>query len=287
MDAGCTGLRVCAQGAMLPSSPSSARLRQGFVGLVSQSSEAAEQRRRRGEGCNTRRFNSTDMGEGDFQTPSTRRRPLTLPLPLKKGERDKLRMIGSCFMTIHAHQSTRAGLATLEDVSPADVDAIVRYWHEATDAHLDFLGIDRARLGTPEDTRARFASAVRDGSPDQKTVAFAIRLDGALVGYTLLNRYAPDTNYSHWHIIVPERRAAGISSALYPHRIKLYFDLFSLARLTHQTRTRNLAVNRMLDKFIAVAETRHIENPDGVALPGEFHLRYVRREDIAGFFERA
>jgi hypothetical protein len=43
----------------------------------------------------------------------------------------------------------------------------------------------------------------------------------------------------------------------------------------------------MLDKFIAVSETKYIEKPDGVALPGEFHLRFVRREDIARIFARA
>jgi len=189
-------------------------------------------------------------------------------------------------MTIHAHQQTAAGLAALDDLSDGGVEAIVRYWHESSDAHLDFLGIDRARLGGPSDTRARFESALRTGSPDQKSVAFAIRLDRALVGYTLLNRYAPEINYSHWHIIAAERRAAGLSSALYPHRIKLYFDLYPLARLTHQTRTRNIAVNRMLDKFVPVAETKHVDNPDGVALPGEFHLRYVTRADIPRFFKQ-
>jgi uncharacterized damage-inducible protein DinB len=52
-------------------------------------------------------------------------------------------------------------------------------------------------------------------------------------------------------------------------------------RLIHQTRTRNAGVNRMLDKFVPAAETRYIEDPDGVALPGEFQLRYVFRRDVA------
>jgi hypothetical protein len=48
-----------------------------------------------------------------------------------------------------------------------------------------------------------------------------------------------------------------------------------------------VAVNKMLDHWVPVAETCHIEQPDGVALPGEFHLRYVLRSDIPGFLERA
>jgi len=181
-------------------------------------------------------------------------------------------------------RGTRLGIAALEDLVAEDIAGIVRYWHEASDEHLDFLGIDRARLGTPADTRARFERALRSGDVDQRSIAFAIRLNGELAGYTLLNRHAPPVNYSHWHIIAAGRRAGGLSTALYPHRIKLYFDLFPLERLIHQTRTRNLAVNRMLDKFVPVAETRHVDEPDGVALPGEFHLRYVARHDIPRLF---
>ena len=105
------------------------------------------------------------------------------------------------------------------------------------------------------------------------------------VGYTLLNRHTPEVNYSHWHIVDPGMRAAGLSTALYPHRIKLYFDMAPMTRLIHQTRVTNVGVNRMLDRYVPVAETRFIEKPDGVAAPGEFHLRYVVRADIPGFFE--
>jgi hypothetical protein len=103
----------------------------------------------------------------------------------------------------------------------------------------------------------------------------------------LLNRYSEDVNYFHWHIIAPNLRAKGLSTALYPHRIKTYFDLAPISQLIHQTRTRNVGVNRMLDKFIPVSETKYIDKPDGVAGPGEFHLRFVRREDIPKILARA
>ena len=186
---------------------------------------------------------------------------------------------------VHARVTTSLGLALLRDLEEPDIDRIVRYWHESGDEHLNFLGIDRKLLGTREDTQQRFRRALASGDPDQANIAFAIVLDGELIGYTLLNRYSAEINYSHWHITDSSRRAAGLSSALYPHRIRMYFDIAPIARLIHQTRTRNLAVNRMLDKYIPVAQTQWIEQPDGVALPGEFHLRYVYRSDISRLFE--
>jgi hypothetical protein len=190
-------------------------------------------------------------------------------------------------MATFASVKTANGFAGLRDTTAADVPAIVDYWILAPDEHLTSMGVDRQRIGTQEDIYRRFANAIRTGDARQSNIALGITLDDRLVGYTLLNRYSDEVNYSHWHIIVPNLRAKGLSSALYPHRIKAYFELAPISQLIHQTRTSNLGVNRMLDKFVPVSETKFIDKPDGVANPGEFHLRYVGREDIPGIFARA
>jgi len=190
-------------------------------------------------------------------------------------------------MSIIASVRTASGLAGLRDLTLADVPAIVDYWLLSPDEHLAFMGVDRTLLGSAEDIHERFLKAIRTSDPGQSTISFGITLDERLVGYTLLNRHTEEVNYSHWHIIMPDLRAKGLSTALYPHRIKAYFDLAPIARLIHQTRTRNVGVNRMLNKFIPIAETKYIEKPDGVAAPGEFHLRYVGRNDLPAIFSRA
>lgn len=182
---------------------------------------------------------------------------------------------------------TSSGVARFRDVAFLDVAAIVDYWLSMPEESLAFMGVDRQRLGSHDEIHRRFSSAIRTGHASQPNIALAITLDDRLVGYTLLNRYSADVNYSHWHIIVPTLRAKGLSSALYPHRIQAYFQMAPIMQLIHQTRTRNVAVNRMLDKFVSVSETKFIEKPDGVASPGEFHLRYVRREDIPAILARA
>ena len=188
---------------------------------------------------------------------------------------------------LHSRVEFPLGIAALRDLAEKEIEDVVRYWFTSSDEFLDFMGVDRKRLGTREEARQRFVGSIRTGELEQKTLALAITLNDDLVGYTLLNRYAPDINYSHWHIIVPPLRGCGISTALYPHRIQTYFDLVPMERLIHQTRTRNAGVNRMLDKYVPVADTCHVEHPDGVALPGEFNLRYVTRGDIPRFFETA
>lgn len=190
-------------------------------------------------------------------------------------------------MSTFASVKTRHGIAGLRDLTAADIPAIIDYWLLSPLEHLDFMGVNRQLLGSSEDIHRRFVNAVRTGDSSQSVIALAITLDEQLVGYTLLNRYSEDVNYSHWHIIVSNLRGQGLSTALYPFRIKAYFDLAPIMQLIHQTRTRNLGVNRMLDKFIMVSETKFIDKPDGVASPGDFHIRFVRREDIPGLFTRA
>jgi hypothetical protein len=174
---------------------------------------------------------------------------------------------------------TQAGEAWFDaKLTDAEFDLIADYFHRP-DAHLDTL-IDRTRLPERAALRSRYASWAYAGDPAQMNSVFALRLDGRLVGFTNLLRKTPKDNYSHWHIIEPADRAGGISSAIYPARIDLYFELFPIERLVHQTRISNTGVNRMLDKFVPVAKTEFVERPDGLARPGEFHMRYVTRADL-------
>jgi hypothetical protein len=189
-------------------------------------------------------------------------------------------------MSNFASVKTASGLAGLRDLTSSDLPAIADYWLLSPEEYLAAMGVDRQRLGSAEDIHKRFFNAIRTGEPVQSSIALAITLDEGLVGYTLLNRSSAEVNYSHWHIIVPNLRAKGLSTALYPHRLKAYFDLAPISQLIHQTRTSNIGVNRMLDKFIPISETKFIDKPDGVAKPGEFHLRYVRREDLRGILDR-
>jgi hypothetical protein len=185
----------------------------------------------------------------------------------------------------HAQTKTKLGVASFRDATADDADWMAAYFLRP-DAHLDTL-IDRARLGTADEMAARFRAMIRSGDPTQQRTAFIVDLNDDRVGFTTLFRQTTDVNYSHWHIVDPAARAGGVSTALYPHRIKMYFGLFPIERLIHQTKTSNIGVNLMLDKFVPVAETLWIDKPDGLSSPGEFVIRFVLRSDIPCILERA
>lgn len=182
---------------------------------------------------------------------------------------------------VHAELDWHGSRLRLRDLTETDLDAVARYWIDADDFYLGAMGIDRSCLGDRDWAVARFRQAIPSGDPGQPRQSFAIELGDRLVGYTNLNCYAPDRNFSHWHLIDPVVRRSGLSSALYPYRLRTYFDCTRMAVLTHQTRPENVGVNRLLDRFVPVAETRFVAEPDGLSQPGIYNLRYVSRE-LAG-----
>jgi hypothetical protein len=74
----------------------------------------------------------------------------------------------------YAAINTAAGGVALRDLTSADVEHVVRFWHSSSDDFLDFLGIDRQRLGSAEDTRQRFMRAIWTGDVNQPSLAFAM-----------------------------------------------------------------------------------------------------------------
>jgi hypothetical protein len=175
---------------------------------------------------------------------------------------------------VHAEVEHPLGKLSLTDASTEDVACMSRYVVRP-DTHLDRL-VRRETLEFAA-VEKRYLSFIRTGDPGQMNTIFAIKLNEKVVGYTTLARKSPRINYSHWHIIDDELRGRGVSSALYLHRIKMYFDLYPIDRLIHQTKTWNTGVNRMLDKYVPVSETIYDANPDGLSRPGAFYVRYVER----------
>ena len=181
---------------------------------------------------------------------------------------------------LHTQLELQGRSISFRDLVHSDLPCIADYWSSANPAFLERLGVDGSRFGNPEAIMARFEPAIPSGDPEQAKLAFAIDVDGDMVGYTNLNRYSATENYSHWHIIDPQWRKSGLSTLLYPYRLHTYFTCTPMTRLIHQTRPENVGVNRLLDRFVPIAETSFVAKPDGLSLPGVFNLRYVTREDL-------
>jgi hypothetical protein len=204
-------------------------------------------------------------------------------------------------ITAHICIQVRAGILSIRDAVSSDVEAYVNYWHYSGEKIKDVLGIDREKLGTPEDSRERFYRMIRVPSEKQVSVIFTVTLNAHVIGYTNINRYGLDEEYLHLHTYRSSVRSAlrdrkithhtksntSLASVLIGYIINMYFDLFPLRRVILPTRTTNRWINHALELYMPPAETLYLNAPAGLAAPNEYHLRYVYRDRARWMRNRA
>lgn len=180
---------------------------------------------------------------------------------------------------IYSEREVDGRSLVLRDLTAADIEPLIAYWHEADPAYLEFLGVDAETLGTREDTRRRFEALIPTGNPEQDRVAFVSALDGEVVLYVNFHFVAPDENYLHGHIIRPELRSRGLGSSSFGNVMRIAFDQFPrMERLLFVTQPHNTKVNGMLAKVGLTFERRYLDDPDGLARPGWFNIFTFTRE---------
>jgi RimJ/RimL family protein N-acetyltransferase len=185
---------------------------------------------------------------------------------------------------IYSQRRHDGHLLEMRDLELGDIDALVAYWHEADPAYLDFLGVDREKLGTPADTRRRFESLARTGDPDQEKIAFVSTRDGEVVSYINLHFVSPDENYMHFHIIRPSARGKGLASSSFGKVMQFVFGEFPrVDQLLLVTQPHNEAINHVLTKVGLTFERRWYDEPDGLPKPGWFNVFGVTRRMVESF----
>jgi ribosomal protein S18 acetylase RimI-like enzyme len=162
----------------------------------------------------------------------------------------------------------------VRDLHDEDIDVFISYWHDSPDEYLDFLGVDRDKLGSRDDTRARFRQSIRSGDDDQERIVIVGTLGDSIFGYANLHFAGADT-YLHAHIVDPTVRRQGVGNVLFVTLFEVVFREFAPNGLVLQTRPRNTGINHLLQKFGLKCETRHLPDPDGLPTPGEFCVYQV------------
>ena len=86
-----------------------------------------------------------------------------------------------------------------------DFDIRIAYFHEATNEHLDRLGVDRSRLPTPHAWRASFAENLARPLDERSEYGVVWELDGAFVGFSTADQICfGDEAPMHLHIVDSE-----------------------------------------------------------------------------------
>jgi RimJ/RimL family protein N-acetyltransferase len=145
-----------------------------------------------------------------------------------------------------------------------DFDARIAHFHEATDEHLNKLGVDRSRLPHPDAWRASFEQNLARPLELRSEYGIVWELDGSLVGFSTADQIrSGDEAHMHLHIIDPERRAGGLGTQFVRLTAAHLCDVFRLKSLYCEPNAFNVAPNRTLQRagFMYVCSREGRPNP--------------------------
>src|SRR5580658_1683253 len=143
----------------------------------------------------------------------------------------------------------------------ADFEVRIAYFHEATDEHLDRLGVDRARLPQPDPWRAAFEQNLARAIEDRSEYGVVWELDGELVGFSTADqiRFGAEAHMKI-HIVDPGRRASGLGSQFVRATAAHLCEILRLTQLYCEPNAFNVAPNRTLQsagfKYVCSRECR-------------------------------
>ncbi|HVB94721.1 MAG TPA: GNAT family protein [Acidimicrobiales bacterium] len=131
----------------------------------------------------------------------------------------------------------------------AEVDLRINYFHHSSDEHLRTLGVDRARLPTPEAWRSLYEEDYARPIEERESYSVVWELDGRIVGFSSTDHIVFGTEaFMHLHILEPTRRQKGLGAEFVRMSAETYFRVLELQRLYCEPNAFNTAPNRALQR---------------------------------------
>src|SRR3954447_23157922 len=146
----------------------------------------------------------------------------------------------------------------VREMELAEVDLIIDYFPSATPEHLEILGVDPARLPSPEHWHEWYAADYARPHARRSALLVLWELDGAPLGFSTAEkiRFGEQANM-HLHIVEPQRRRAGYGSECVRRTAAIYFDVLEIERLFCEPNAFNVAPNRTLARRLHLRQDAH------------------------------
>jgi RimJ/RimL family protein N-acetyltransferase len=164
-------------------------------------------------------------------------------------------------------------------MKPGEVDVIIDYFHQSSPEFLNSLGVDPAKLPDPARWRAHYAHEFSLPVEQRQSLLVLWELGGEPIGFSTADKIRiGDEAYMHLHITRPDKRRAGMGTALVRQTARIYFDTLGIKRLFCEPYALNDAPNRTLKR----AGFRFVKTHETVPGPLNFHQAVTRWSLEAG-----
>jgi ribosomal-protein-alanine N-acetyltransferase len=127
---------------------------------------------------------------------------------------------------------------------------VVSYFHDADDAALLAMGVDRTLLPVRDEWLRRLASELELEPRDQKICYVIWRCDGRSIGHSSMNKIIyGEEGYAHLHMWDGSERRRGLGTVFMKASIDIYIQRFSLKRVISEPYAENPGPNKLLPKL--------------------------------------
>jgi RimJ/RimL family protein N-acetyltransferase len=128
-----------------------------------------------------------------------------------------------------------------------EVRVRIEYFHDAPDAHLLRLGVDRSLLPSPAEWYAFYERDQARPISERENYSLVWLLDDVIVGFSSTDRIEFGLQaFMHLHILDAPRRQSGLGSNFVRLSARHYVEALQLGRLFCQPNAFNVAPNRAL-----------------------------------------
>jgi ribosomal-protein-alanine N-acetyltransferase len=149
--------------------------------------------------------------------------------------------------------------------SQGELERVVNYFHDADDAALLAMGVDRSRLPTRDEWLSRLASEVELEPRDQNMCYVIWRCDGRSVGHSSMNKIIyGEEGFAHLHLWDGNERRRGFGAAFMQASIDIYIQRFSLKRVISEPYAENPGPNKLLPKLGFALVKRYRTTPGAI-----------------------
>ena len=156
----------------------------------------------------------------------------------------------------------------VREMTLADVGLRIDYFHDADNAHLDRLGVDRALLPSRQEWHRLYE--IDDARPLEQREFYSLLwlVDGKTMGFSSTDRI--EVGRHAWmplHITAPGLRRTGLGTQFVRLSAQRYFEMLGLQRLYCEPNAFNVAPNRTLQAAgFRYLFSRHT-TPGGINFP--------------------
>lgn len=138
---------------------------------------------------------------------------------------------------------------TVREMQLAEVGIRIDYFHDASDEHLQMLGVDRELLPAREAWRAFYEEDFARPARDRTSFLLVWERDGSVVGFSSADRIVFGKEaFMHLHILSPTTRGKGLGVEFVKESARIYFQTLELERLFSEPNALNVAPNRALQR---------------------------------------